>query len=174
MPLLCIETAIGKFEIELFSQQAPATCQYFVGVARRGELDAGQIFRVTHDEPNAKDTPGIDVVQLGTAQTLTEARQQLTHESTQQTGVQHKRWTVSASRFGPGELYASLFICMRDEPELDFGGNRHSDGQGYAAFGTVTSGTHLIKKIHQRAHHNELLKTPITIQRVSVATNHDS
>lgn len=171
MPVLRFETAIGTFEIELLTEQAPLTCQYFLDVAKRGELDDGQIFRVTHGEPDADDVPGIHVVQLGTHETMTETRRLITHESTRHTGIQHKRWTVSASRFDPGQLYASMFICMRDEPELDYGGRRHPDGLGYAAFGTVSIGTHLIKQIHGQPHHQESLTAPIPIQRVTVMTN---
>ena len=30
-----------------------------------------------------------------------------------------------------------FFICIGDQPELDFGGKRNADGQGFAAFGRV-------------------------------------
>ena len=42
---------------------------------------------------------------------------------------------------------AQFFVCVTDTPELDFGGRRNADGQGFAAFGRVVSGMDVIKKI---------------------------
>ena len=35
---------------------------------------------------------------------------------------------------------SAFFICIGDQPSLDFGGMRNPDGQGFAAFGRVVEG----------------------------------
>ena len=52
----------------------------------------------------------------------------------------HRDGTVSMARSGPDSATSSFFICIGDQPELDFGGKRNPDGQGFAAFGRVVSG----------------------------------
>lgn len=42
-----------------------------------------------------------------------------------------------------------FFICIGDQPELDFGGKRNPGGQGFAAFGKVIGGMDIVRKIHQ-------------------------
>lgn len=52
-----------------------------------------------------------------------------------------------------------------DQPELDFGGNRNRDGQGFAVFGRIVKGMGVVKKIQQSAASGQKLKPPIKIQR---------
>ena len=58
-----------------------------------------------------------------------------------------------------------FFICVGDQPELDFGGRRNPDGQGFAAFGIVTKGMDVVKKIHESPQEGQSLKPKIKIQR---------
>jgi len=41
------------------------------------------------------------------------------------------------ARSGPDTATSDFFICIGDQPSLDFGGGRNPDGQGFAAFGRV-------------------------------------
>ena len=50
----------------------------------------------------------------------------------------------------PGSAGSEFFICINDQPELDFGGKRNPDGQGFAAFGEVISGMELSEKFRKR------------------------
>ena len=120
MPNLVFLTAGGELHIELHDEQAPHTCRYFVDAVRDKAFDSGAIFRITTAN-NAEHAVGhpIEVVQFGTSRGLDESPSHIRHESTKDTGLRHRRWTVSASRFAPGEVYRSFFICMRDEPMLD-------------------------------------------------------
>ena len=70
-------------------------------------------------------------------------------ESTNKTGLLHKDGTISMARGGPATATSSFFICIKDQPSLDFGGKRNKDGQGFAAFGKVIIGMGVIKKIQQ-------------------------
>ena len=38
------------------------------------------------------------------------------------------------ARLAPGTASSEIFICIGSQPELDFGGKRNPDGQGFAAF----------------------------------------
>lgn len=51
------------------------------------------------------------------------------------------------ARLDPGTASLSFFICINDQPELDFGGKRNADGTGFAAFGQVTEGMDVVRKI---------------------------
>lgn len=62
------------------------------------------------------------------------------HETTAQTGIIHKDGAISMGRKEPGTASSEFFICINDQPELDFGGKRNPVGQGFAAFGKVIEG----------------------------------
>ena len=51
------------------------------------------------------------------------------------------------ARSEPGSAASEFFICINDQPELDFGGGRNPDGKGFAAFGKVIAGMDVIRAI---------------------------
>ena len=72
----------------------------------------------------------------------------ITHEPTSLTGLRHRNGTISIARDAVGTGTAgAFFVCIGDQPALDFGGKRNPDGQGFAAFGHVTNGMRLIREI---------------------------
>jgi peptidyl-prolyl cis-trans isomerase A (cyclophilin A) len=66
---------------------------------------------------------------------------------------------------------SSFFITIGDQPSLDFGGKRNADGQGFAAFGRVTAGMDVVRKIQTSktgttgTYGTETLDPPIKIIR---------
>jgi peptidyl-prolyl cis-trans isomerase A (cyclophilin A) len=54
---------------------------------------------------------------------------------------------ISMARNEPGTASTEFFICIGDQPSLDFGGDRNPDGQGFAAFGRITAGMDVVRKI---------------------------
>ena len=73
----------------------------------------------------------------------------VSHESTQQTGLKHSDGTLSLARTEVGSASgAAFFICIGENPSLDYGGKRNADGQGFAAFGKVTRGMEVVKQIN--------------------------
>lgn len=160
---------VGKFEIRLFEDRAPATCAYFAYLANSGFLDSSSIFRIVAPANHRPDDPcPIEVVQMGPLQALSGTRHRIKHENTDITGLTHEKWTVSAARFDRQQLYGNFFVCMRDEPSLDFGGARQPDGQGFAAFGRVVSGFDTLEKVFRRAESSEFLRDPIPVRAVSL------
>lgn len=174
MRSLLIESSLGAFRVALDERVAPRTCAYFRDLVARGSLDQAAIFRIVAGCRQADDDPcPIHVIQLGPTPPFEGERHAIPHEGTHITGLSHRRFTVSAARFDLDELYGSFFICMRDEPELDFGGRRQADGQGFAAFGRVVSGFEVLEAIYARAETSEILASPIPITRISVEESAD-
>jgi peptidyl-prolyl cis-trans isomerase A (cyclophilin A) len=69
------------------------------------------------------------------------------------------------ARSDPDTATHSFFICVGDQPELDFGGRRNPDGQGFAAFGRVVAGMVLVREIHDMPADGQMLDPPLRIQR---------
>jgi peptidyl-prolyl cis-trans isomerase A (cyclophilin A) len=89
-------------------------------------------------------------------------------ETTTQTGLMHKNGTISMARSTPNSATCSFFICINDQPSLDFGGKRNKDGQGFAAFGKVTRGMDVVKKIQQLyPEQGQYFKPAVTILTIS-------
>ena len=62
---------------------------------------------------------------------------------------------------------SDCFLCVGPQPALDFGGARAADGQGFAAFGRVTSGMDVVRRIQAgQTNDREQLLAPITIARI--------
>lgn len=163
---ITILTSLGQYQIQLDAARAPVTAHYFEQLAREGKFDNTFIFRIVNSENNSHNPNyPIHVVQGGGRESDPNLSCSIVHESTLMTGITHKKWTVSAARMEAGEVYGSFFIAMRDEPSLDYGGERHSDGQGFAAFGEVSSGYSVLEKIFLRAESDEYLANPIPIVR---------
>ena len=64
--------------------------------------------------------------------------------------VFHPSWdgdTVTSGAVGPGTAASEFFISIGENAELDFGGARNPDGQGFAAFGKVVEGMDVVRTI---------------------------
>ena len=66
----------------------------------------------------------------------------------------------------PDSADADFFLCVGDQPALDFGGKRNPDGQGFAAFGRVTKGMEIVRKIQGAPAKGQQLTPPVRILRV--------
>jgi peptidyl-prolyl cis-trans isomerase A (cyclophilin A) len=92
-------------------------------------------------------------------------------ERTSVTRLQNVNGALSMARDGPDTAQASFSIVIGDQPEMDFGGKRNPDGQGFAVFGRVVGGWDVVKKIHQSHtgkegdYKTETLDPPIKILR---------
>jgi peptidyl-prolyl cis-trans isomerase A (cyclophilin A) len=90
------------------------------------------------------------------------------HETTAETGILHTNGVISMARWEPGTATSEFFICVGDQPELDYGGRRNPDGQGFAAFGKVIKGMNVVKKIHVQPADGQYLNPVIPILEVSL------
>jgi len=166
-PRVQIETAQGNIEVELYYKQAPITVSNFLRYAHERLFNDGQFFRTV--TPENQPTNGVKIAVVQAEANLEKAKQfypPIPLERTRDTGLKHLDGTLSMARNGPDTAQTSFSICIGDQPELDFGGRRNPDGQGFAAFGRVVEGMALVRKIHQSAAEGQGLNPPIQIQRV--------
>jgi peptidyl-prolyl cis-trans isomerase A (cyclophilin A) len=70
------------------------------------------------------------------------------------------------ARAEPGTASSEFFICISDQPELDYSGMRNPDGQGFAAFGKVIEGMDVVKKIQSLEDDGQMLKEKVDIKSV--------
>ena len=59
-----------------------------------------------------------------------------------------------------------IFICINDQPELNFGGKRNPDGQGFAAFGKVVSGMDIVLQIQSKPEKKQMLMKPVKVNSI--------
>jgi peptidyl-prolyl cis-trans isomerase A (cyclophilin A) len=154
MPLLPvsvnIETELGAFTVSVDTENAPITAANFLAYVDGGHIDHSTAYRiVTMANQPAETVHKIEVVQWGpqASEDNPSAFPAIPHETTETTGLRHKHLTISMARFDPGTASSEFFICIGDQPQLDFGGMRNPDGQGFAAFGTVIAGEDVVLKI---------------------------
>ena len=169
-----LETELGAIEIELFTKQAPASTGSFLKFVDEGRYEGEGFNRVVRPD-NDNGNPVISVIQGGVLDPLMFRENDLVeHETTQQTGIKHLDGVVSLARSGASGSGAMFFICIGDQPSLDFGGARNADGQGFAAFGRVTSGMDVVRAINQKTDtradpnpyvQNQMLANPVKIIR---------
>jgi peptidyl-prolyl cis-trans isomerase A (cyclophilin A) len=72
------------------------------------------------------------------------------------------------ARDGPDTATSDFFICIGDQPSLDFGGKRNPDGQGFAAFGRVTKGMEVVRRIQAAPADGQGLTPPVAIRSIRV------
>jgi peptidyl-prolyl cis-trans isomerase A (cyclophilin A) len=164
-----VKTSLGDFVIAVDVKVAPITVANYLAYVDGRLLDNGAVYRiVTLDNQTPETKFKIEVVQWG--MNLPDGKpapfKPIAHETTKQTGLKHLDGTVSMARNEPGTATAEFFICVGDQPELDFGGHRNRDGQGFAAFGRVVEGMDVFRAIHKRGGANQYLKDPIPIASV--------
>lgn len=165
-PRVLIQTAIGDIEVELDALKAPQTTKNFVRYVHEGFYSDGVFFRTVREDNQPDDPVKINVLQAKANpkwEDKTFAPIQL--ERTCDTGLRHLDGTISMARTGPNTATHHFFICVGDQPALDFGGKRNSDGQGFAAFGHVVEGMDIVRKIHALPADKQILTPPVEIQR---------
>jgi peptidyl-prolyl cis-trans isomerase A (cyclophilin A) len=164
--LVEVRGAHFTFSIAVCVAEAPVSSAYFLADVDAGTLDGSSIFRIVNiDNQPANHPAKIEVIQMGLRENDPTIAPTIEHESTNKTGLRHKRGTVSLARFAPGAVYHSMFVCMRDEPCLDEGGARNPDGLGFAAFGYIAEGFDQLQRIFKEHSYGvEYLGTPIHLR----------
>lgn len=140
-------TSQGDIDIELYLDKAPVTAGNFLRLVDDGHLDRGTFYRVVTYE-NDNGNPKIEVVQGGRGDRESPFPP-IEHETTEQTGVLHKDGVVSMARGDVGTASSEFFICIGDQPGLDYGETRNPDRQGFAAFGKVVNGMDVVRRINR-------------------------
>lgn len=165
---IVIETSLGTIRAELDSANAPATVANFLRYVDAHAYDRGRFHRTVRMD-NQPDSPvKIEVIQGGAAPDSSRPRwPPVPLERTSVTGLRHLDGTLSMARSGPDTATSDFFICINAQPELDFAGKRNPDGQGFAAFGRVTDGMAIVRRIQAQPASAQSLMPPITIIRIA-------
>jgi len=186
---IVLETAFGAIAVRLDGAAAPGTVANFLHYVDGGFYDGGRFHRTVRldNQSNANlraeaigegidpaadranlpnDAIAIEVIQGGIDPARSgELRPAIALERTSESGLRHRDGTISMARLTPDSAVSDFFICINDQPELDFGGRRNPDGQGFAAFGQVVAGMDVVRDIHGQPSNGQTLDPLVTIIR---------
>ena len=170
-----VQTTLGDIVLELDPAKAPGTTANFLKYVDGGHYDGGTFHRTVKMDNQPESPIKIEVIQAGVnAAKAKDGFPAIPLERTSVTGLKHVDGAVSMARGTADSATSGWFICINDQPSLDFGGQRNPDGQGFAAFGRVVSGMDVVRKIQQapssadRTTNTEAQKLtpPITVTKV--------
>jgi peptidyl-prolyl cis-trans isomerase A (cyclophilin A) len=171
-PIVVFETEKGAIEIEVDAVHAPLSAANFLKYVDGHFYDGGTINRAVRPDNTTRHDVEIQVIQFQTDRARRgEEFAPVPLERTSVTGLKHLDGVVSMARSAPDSATGSFSIVIGNQPEMDFGGKRNADGQGFAVFGRVVKGMDVVKAIQasptgaRGAYGTESLEPPIKILR---------
>ncbi|MFO0585182.1 MAG: peptidylprolyl isomerase [Anaeromyxobacter sp.] len=164
-------TELGELELAVDVVHAPLTARNFLRYVEAGHYDGGRFHRTVtlkpDNQPNNKVK--IEVIQGGVAPAQeSKGWPAIGLERTTKTGLKHLDGTISMARAEPDSATSDFFVCIGPQPELDFGGKRNPDGQGFAAFGQVVKGLDVVRRIQAAPADGQTLTPAVRILKASV------
>jgi len=163
-PLITIRTEMGDIKLEIFVDEAPLTSAHFLGCIDDHLFENSFFYRTVTMDNQPGNEIKIEVIQGGILYSSgKKTPPPIVHETTETTGILHKDGAISLARSRPGTASSEFFICIGDQSELDFGGKRNPDGQGFSAFGRVIEGMEVVRRIHTQPQKEQLLNPRIRI-----------
>jgi peptidyl-prolyl cis-trans isomerase A (cyclophilin A) len=170
-PHVLLHTELGDIEVELDAAQAPLTTANFLRYVNGGFYNGGIFHRTVTPQNQPDKLIKIEVVQAAINPTrVKDSFPPIALERTSVTGLHHKNGTLSMARDLPDSATSDFSICLCDQPELDFGGKRNPDGQGFAAFGHVIRGMDVARKIQASPAQGQKLTPSVKILNAAVIT----
>ncbi len=143
-------TTAGEIRFELYPDQAPLTVANFLKYVDGGHFEGGSFYRVVRMDNQEQNTVKIEVIQGGLAgKEEAVSFDPIALERTSETRLKHLHGTLSMARSEPDSGTSEFFVCINDQPSLDYGGERNPDGQGFAAFGRVVEGMDVVQRIQE-------------------------
>jgi len=169
LPHVVVQTEMGEIEIEVDTARAPGTAANFLKYVDARHYDGGTWHRTVKMDNQPDNQIKIEVIQAGVnPDKAKEGFAPIPLERTNKTGILHKDGAVSMARGGADTATSGFFICINDQPSLDFGGMRNADGQGFAAFGHVVRGMDVVRRIQQAPNTDaQKLTPPVKITAVT-------
>jgi peptidyl-prolyl cis-trans isomerase A (cyclophilin A) len=168
LPRVLVQTELGDIEIEVDTVRAPVTAANFLEYVDARHYDGGEFHRTVTMDNQPNNQIKIEVIQAQVSQDKAkQGRPAIALERTSKTGLKHKDGAVSMARGQADTATSDFFICINDQPSLDFGGMRNPDGQGFAAFARVVRGMDVVRRIQMAPNHDaQKLTPPIRITAV--------
>jgi peptidyl-prolyl cis-trans isomerase A (cyclophilin A) len=165
-----VETEVGSIELAIDTARAPVTAANFLKYVDAGLYDGGRFHRAVRQDNQVRSDVKIEVIQAGRSPESVKQQRgfgPIALERTSVTGLRHVDGAISMARGNTADSAVSdFFICIGEQPSLDFGGARSADGQGFAAFGRVVNGMDVVRKIQALPAPKERLEGPVRIVRV--------
>jgi peptidyl-prolyl cis-trans isomerase A (cyclophilin A) len=168
--LVVFETELGNITVEVDVVHAPITGTNFLKYVDGKFYDGGMINRAVRPDNTVRHDVEVQVIQFQSDPAReSDLFPPIPMERTSVTGLRHVNGVLSMARMGPDTAQDSFSIIIGNQPEMDFGGRRNPDGQGFAVFGRVVTGMDTVKKIHQAhtgmsgPYKTETLEPPIKI-----------
>jgi peptidyl-prolyl cis-trans isomerase A (cyclophilin A) len=155
-------TALGNIDFEVYPDRAPGTVANFLRYVDGKRYDGTTFYRTVTPKNQPDKVVKIEVIQGGPADDAP-AFPPIALERTNKTGLKHRDGALSMARDTPDSATSAIFVCIGDQPELDFGGKRNPDGQGFAAFGKVIAGRDVVRKIQKSPAVEQKLTPPVKI-----------
>jgi peptidyl-prolyl cis-trans isomerase A (cyclophilin A) len=165
-PRVIIETDLGNIEVEIDTVHAPHTAANFLRYVDLGFYRFGRFHRTVRADNQPDSKVKIAVVQAGLDSFRVKDFPPIKLERTSVTKLQHKDGTISMARDGPDTGTSDFFICVGDQPALDYGGKRNPDGQGFAAFGRVVLGMDVVRRINAAPAKGQTLRPAVPIRNI--------
>lgn len=162
LPVVTIHTSAGDIVVEVDSVRAPVSAANFLRYVDAGRYSNGRFHRTVTMDNQAGNPVKIEVIQGGRDTSTTEF-DPVPLERTSGTGLHHLDGTVSMARGGPDTATSDFFICIGNQPGSRLRGKRNPDGQGFAAFGRVTAGMDVVRRIHESPAQGQSLTPAIAI-----------
>lgn len=141
---VAIDTSLGRIVIALDRGRAPVTAANFLHYVDTHRFDGQNFYRAMH-MPDGKGGYG-GLIQGGITTDARKLFPPIAHEPTSKTGIHNVAGAISMANAGPGTARADFFILLSDMPGLDANGPG-GDANGFAAFGHVTEGMDVVKKV---------------------------
>src|SRR3954470_13943297 len=164
-----VKTELGDIVLEVDAKRAPNTAANFLRYLDAGHYDGGTFHRTVKMD-NQPDSPvKIEVIQAGVnPDRARDGFPAIPLERTSVTGLRHADGVISMARGQADSATSGWFICINDQPSLDFGGARNPEGQGFAAFGRVVQGMDVLRAIQKAPNKDaQVLTPPIKILKMS-------
>lgn len=163
LPVVTIYTSMGDFDVIIYKDKAPVTAANFLSYVDSGFYKDCSFYRVVNLGNQPNDSIKIEVIQGGLRNSGHKAFAPIKHENTAVTGIKHEDGTISMARSAVGTASSEFFICIGDQPGLDYGGRRNPDGEGFAAFGKVITGMKVVRSIQALPSEKQYLPEPVRI-----------
>lgn len=164
-----IETKLGDIEAELYPEKAPVTVAAFLRNVDSGYYRNTSFYRILRDDNQVTGALHSHLIQGGLWEIKPALEQRLPlipHEPTNQTGLRHAAGALSMARNTPGTASSEFFICLKEEPGFDYGGENNPDGAGYAVFGKVVSGMETVREIYKQPQYEQQFTPAVTILNI--------
>lgn len=153
----------GKMVFELYPEYAPATVENFLNLAKSGFYDGLKFHRIVKGFMAQGGDPKGD----GTGGSGKSIKGEFAENGFKQNTLKHTRGVISMARSGNPNSASSQFFIMDGE-------NSSLDGK-YAAFGKLTEGDEVLKKItdtpvgpNPRGGEVSVPKTDVVIKKVTI------